>query len=102
MAALSRRNVRQIEKLKSDSKLKISCVSHTHLRISAIASVAMAAIVAISVLNSGCSRGTPDQAGFGAAEIVPVLAAKVVQKNVAESISAIGRVEAFSTVDIKA
>jgi multidrug efflux system membrane fusion protein len=67
-----------------------------------IASVAISAMLAISAFNSGCSRGAPDQAGFGAAEIVPVLAAKVVQKNIAESISAIGRVEAFSTVDIKA
>ena len=33
---------------------------------------------------------------------MPVLAAKVVQKNVADTIRAIGRVEAFSTVDVKA
>ena len=33
---------------------------------------------------------------------MPVLAAKVVQKTVADTIHAIGRVEAFSTVDVKA
>jgi membrane fusion protein, multidrug efflux system len=51
--------------------------------------------------GSGCSRGSTEQ-GFGEREAVPVLAAKVVQKDVANSVHAIGRVEAFSTVEIKA
>ena len=49
---------------------------------------------------AGCSHGPVDR--FGEGEAVPVLAAKVVQKTVADTIHAIGRVEAFSTVDVKA
>jgi multidrug efflux system membrane fusion protein len=49
---------------------------------------------------AGCSHGPADR--FGESEAVPVLAAKVVQKTVADTIHAIGRVEAFSTVDVKA
>ncbi len=62
----------------------------------------MLAIAVAAMLNYGCSREAPDQGFGGGREVVPILAAKVVQKNVAESIRAIGRVEAFSTVDIKA
>src|SRR5262249_34426193 len=39
---------------------------------------------------------------YGGHEAVPVLAAKVLQKTVATTIHAIGRVEPYSTVDIKA
>ncbi|MDO8433551.1 MAG: efflux RND transporter periplasmic adaptor subunit [Candidatus Binatus sp.] len=101
--------------MKGNSKLKEQRASRTNLRIStiarqarlrapmrAIARAAMLTMIALAMLNSGCSRGAPDQGFGGGAEVVPVLAAKVVQKNVAESIRAIGRVEAFSTVDIKA
>jgi membrane fusion protein, multidrug efflux system len=49
---------------------------------------------------AGCSHGSADP--FGEREAVPVLAAKAVQKTVADTIHAIGRVEAYSTVDIKA
>jgi membrane fusion protein, multidrug efflux system len=49
---------------------------------------------------AGCSHGPADT--FGERDAVPVLAAKVVQKTVYDSIHAIGRVEAFSTVDVKA
>jgi membrane fusion protein, multidrug efflux system len=49
---------------------------------------------------AGCSHGPEDT--FGERDAVPVLAAKVVQKTVADTIRAIGRVEAFSTVDVKA
>lgn len=49
---------------------------------------------------AGCSHGPADP--FGEHEAVPVLAAKVVQKTVADTLHAIGRVEAFSTVDVKA
>jgi len=48
---------------------------------------------------AGCSHGPED--AFGERDAVPVLAAKVVQKNVADTIRAIGRVEPFSTVDVK-
>jgi len=54
------------------------------------------ALIAIA----GCSHGPADT--FGEREAVPILAAKVVQKTVSDSIRAIGRVEAFSTVDVKA
>jgi membrane fusion protein, multidrug efflux system len=58
--------------------------------VSTIALIAMA----------GCSHGPADT--FGGREAVPILAAKVVQKTVSDTIHAIGRVEAFSTVDVKA
>jgi multidrug efflux system membrane fusion protein len=62
----------------------------------ATALVPTLALIAIA----GCSHGPADT--FGEGDAVPVLAAKVVQKTVADSIHAIGRVEAFSTVDVKA
>jgi membrane fusion protein, multidrug efflux system len=62
----------------------------------AIALLPTLALIAIG----GCSHGPADT--FGEREAVPVLAAKVVQKNVSDTIHAIGRVEAFSTVDVKA
>src|SRR5258708_1248279 len=49
---------------------------------------------------AGCSHGPADT--FGEREAVPILAAKVMQKTVSDTIRAIGRVEAFSTVDVKA
>jgi multidrug efflux system membrane fusion protein len=49
---------------------------------------------------AGCSHGPADT--FGERDAVPILAAKVVQKTVSDTIHAIGRVEAFSTVDVKA
>ncbi len=49
---------------------------------------------------AGCSHGPADT--FGEHEAVPILAAKVEQKTVADTIHAIGRVEAYSTVDVKA
>jgi multidrug efflux system membrane fusion protein len=52
------------------------------------------------IAMAGCSHGPADT--FGEHEAVPILAAKVVQKTVADTIRAIGRVEAFSTVDVKA
>ncbi|WP_324094797.1 efflux RND transporter periplasmic adaptor subunit [Candidatus Binatus sp.] len=65
-------------------------------RWSAIALVPALALIAMA----GCSHGPADT--FGEREAVPILAAKVVQKTVADTIRAIGRVEAFSTVDVKA
>ena len=62
----------------------------------ATALVPTLALIAIA----GCSHGPADT--FGEREAVPILAAKVVQKTVSDSIRAIGRVEAFSTVDVKA
>ena len=54
------------------------------------------ALIAIA----GCSHGPADS--FGERDAVPILAAKVVQKTVADTIRSIGRIEAFSTVDVKA
>jgi multidrug efflux system membrane fusion protein len=62
----------------------------------AIALVPTLALIAIA----GCSHGPADT--FGERDAVPILAAKVVQKTVSDTIRAIGRVEAFSTVDVKA
>ncbi len=62
----------------------------------AIALVPTLALIAIV----GCSHGPADT--FGERDAVPILAAKVVQKTVSDTIRAIGRVEAFSTVDVKA
>ncbi len=52
------------------------------------------------IAMAGCSHGPADT--FGERDAVPVLAAKVVQKTVSDTIHAIGRVEAFSTVEVKA
>ncbi len=65
-------------------------------RCAAIALVPTLALIAIA----GCSHGPADT--FGEREAVPILAAKVAQKTVFDTIHAIGRVEAFSTVDVKA
>jgi len=84
---LSRRRVYPARELKGNLTLK---------RWSAIALVPALALIAMA----GCSHGPADT--FGEREAVPILAAKVVQKTVADTIRAIGRVEAFSTVDVKA
>ncbi|HKN01728.1 MAG TPA: efflux RND transporter periplasmic adaptor subunit [Candidatus Binataceae bacterium] len=70
-----------------------------HLKLRWIARAAIGAL-ALAIL-AGCSRGS-SQAGFGEREAVPVLVAKAEQKTVATRIHAIGRVEAYSTVEIKA
>ena len=64
--------------------------------------IARAAIgsLALAIL-AGCSHGS-GEAGFGEREAVPVLVAQAEQKTVATRIHAIGRVEAYSTVEIKA
>ena len=54
------------------------------------------ALIAIA----GCSHGPADT--FGERDAVPILAAKVEQKTVSDTIRAIGRVEAYSTVEVKA
>jgi membrane fusion protein, multidrug efflux system len=62
---------------------------------------AIALVPAIALIAAaGCSHGPADT--FGERDAVPILAAKVVQKTVSDTIRAIGRVEAFSTVDVKA
>jgi membrane fusion protein, multidrug efflux system len=59
--------------------------------------VALAAIAIVS----GCRGGADEQAKF-ANPVVPVLVAQVEQKTVAYQIHAIGTVEAYSTVSVKA
>jgi multidrug efflux system membrane fusion protein len=62
---------------------------------------ATALVPAIALIAmAGCSHGPADS--FSERDAVPILAAKVVQKTVSDTIRAIGRVEAFSTVDVKA
>jgi multidrug efflux system membrane fusion protein len=60
---------------------------------------ALLSTLALIAMAAGCSHGPPDT--FGERDAVPILAAKVVQKTVSDTIHAIGRVEAFSTVDVK-
>ena len=48
----------------------------------------------------GCHSGDPGQ-GFGGRGPVPVLVARAIRKTVAQRLHAIGRVEAYSTVEIK-
>jgi membrane fusion protein, multidrug efflux system len=57
-------------------------------------------IILALTLASGCSHGS-EQQGFGARSAVPVLAAKAEEKTVANALHAIGRVEAYSTVNVK-
>jgi multidrug efflux system membrane fusion protein len=61
---------------------------------------ATALVSTLVLISTGCSHGPADT--FGERDAVPVLAAKAVQKTVYDSIRAIGRVEAFSTVNVKA
>ena len=60
--------------------------------------IALLAMAAAAV--SGCSKG--EQAGTSVPPAVPVLVAKVVQRNVPNQLHEIGTVEAFSTVNVKA
>ena len=73
-------------------------MKESRARTCALATVAVSTLMLIAI--AGCSHGPADT--FGENEAVPVLAAKVVQKTVADTIHAIGRVEAYSTVDVKA
>ena len=64
----------------------------------ALAALAIAAFV----LAAGCSGGDATEKGFGGRGPVPVLVAKAVRKTVAKKLHAIGRVEPYSTVQVKA
>ncbi len=57
-------------------------------------------IVCAASIALACSHGSEPQ-GFGPRSAVPVLAAKAEEKTVANALHAIGRVEAFSTVNVK-
>lgn len=61
--------------------------------------VAMAMLATLSVV---ACHGGDTGAGFGGRGPVPVLVAKAVRRTVAQRLHAIGRVEAYSTVEIKA
>ncbi len=74
----------------------ISGVQNEQVRYLSALGAAVLAIVAVAA----CNR-EPRGAGFGQ-QAVPVLVAKAEQKTVATRLHAIGRVEAFSTVNIKA
>ena len=84
---LDRRHGYPVRESKGNLTLKQWCATAL---VPAIALIAMA----------GCSHGPADS--FSERDAVPILAAKVVQKTVSDTIRAIGRVEAFSTVDVKA
>ncbi|MGB6552133.1 MAG: efflux RND transporter periplasmic adaptor subunit [Candidatus Binataceae bacterium] len=83
-------------------KIRMQWISGGQLNFGARArmlSVLSAAAVLASVAGAGC-RGQ-QAAGYGQ-QSVPVLVAKAEQKTVATRLHAIGRVEAYSTVNIKA
>ena len=84
---------------KGNLRLNVSSESRRGFRLAR--AFALAAIAAFATtLACGCSKGGGDT--FGEHDAVPILAAKVVQRSVADTIHAIGRVEAYSTVEIKA
>lgn len=58
--------------------------------------------IAAAVVAAGCSGGDATEKGFGGRGPVPVLVAKAIRKTVAKKLHAIGRVEAYSTVQVKA
>jgi len=60
-----------------------------------------AALFSVAALAAGCSR-EPAGHQFADHEAIPVLVAKAEERTVATRIHAIGRVEAYSTVEIKA
>ena len=72
-------------------------------RVSACTSFAagVLAIAAMALLPS-CARKADSNAGRGRAEIVPVLAAKVVREDVPVTLKTIGTVEAYRSVAIRA
>ncbi len=73
----------------------------THSEKTWLAAGTVAAIMGLAVL-SGCSSKSAQSAGPGSAPpAVPVVVAKVEQKNVPLQLQAIGRVETFSTVSLK-
>jgi multidrug efflux system membrane fusion protein len=57
-------------------------------------------IVFLALTIAGCSSGSKDK--YGAAKAVPVTAAVALQKNVPLQLSAIGNVEAFKIVSVRA
>jgi membrane fusion protein, multidrug efflux system len=81
--------------------LKERCVTTARRQTFFPAKRALLALVIAAILAAGCSRGKSGQP-FGEQGPVPVLVAKAVQATVATKIRAIGRVEAYSTVDVKA
>jgi membrane fusion protein, multidrug efflux system len=73
------------------------CVSRRWTAFKLVTHLACAAAI---VAAAGCSHGSGDQSYEGH-DAVPVLVAKAVQKTIAVKAHAIGRVEAYSTVDVK-
>jgi len=71
------------------------------VKVRSTAGVASALMLLGAVLIAACSHGTDSQA-WGPQGAVPVLVAKAEQKTIATRIRAIGRVEPYSTVEIKA
>jgi membrane fusion protein, multidrug efflux system len=67
------------------------------MRSCALMACGFAMIASVAAL--GC-RGSKDT-GFEGGQAVPVLVAKAVEKTVASKVNAIGKVEAYSTVDVK-
>jgi multidrug efflux system membrane fusion protein len=58
--------------------------------------------MAAAIALAGCSGGDDDARAFGSRGAAPVTVAHAVRKTVAQTVHAIGRVEAYSTVQVKA
>ena len=69
-------------------------------QLNRIGFTAVSMAFAMALMLGGC-RGGEGAQGFGGRGPVPVLVAKAVRRTVAQRLHAIGRVEAFSTVEIK-
>jgi multidrug efflux system membrane fusion protein len=94
---LKERRVSQRRTLASRGETEIPILSAKRITAAVIA-IAMAAVIAAA----GCSGGGEDASGFGSRGAAPVTVAHAVRKTVAQSVHAIGRVEAYSTVQVKA
>ena len=97
------RHTQLIECRSSDARRRARPPSFfASMRWSRVASIAVSAFALAALSAPGCRRASDGDAEFGARAAVPVLVAKVARKSIAQKIHAIGRVEAYSTVDIKA
>ncbi|MGH7949252.1 MAG: efflux RND transporter periplasmic adaptor subunit [Candidatus Binataceae bacterium] len=74
----------------------------TPVRRRRLAHATILALAIAAFTTTGCRRANEGDAEFGAQAAVPVLVSKVTRRSIAQKIHAIGRVEAYSTVDIKA
>ncbi len=78
----------------------LPCVAGDNLRIERIGILTLSMVLFAALWLIGCHGGQAGP-GLGGHGPVPVLVSKAIRKTVAQRIHAIGRVEAYSTVEIK-